>query len=76
MATSRTVRASGGVSGSRRRMPRVSAMVTAGQGPGAGGVMATPPRSPARHHSSTLGVAAVSSARRDRACLPLFVRRC
>src|SRR2546427_163631 len=52
-------RARDGVSGSRRRIPRVSAMLTAGQGPGCGGGMSRRPDL-ARRHASTLGVAAVS----------------
>ncbi len=61
-SVSRTARASGGVSGSRRRMPRVSATCATGHGPGS-----TPPRSArppsARHQVSTLGVAEVSITR-------------
>jgi hypothetical protein len=52
-------RESGGVSGSRLRMPRVSAMLTDGHGPGSRDGMAISPDS-ARHHASALGVAAVS----------------
>ena len=64
---SRMARESGGVSGSRLRMPRVSAMLTAGHGPGSRDGMSMSPDS-ARHHASALGVAAVSrSARGSRA---------
>jgi len=40
-------------------MPRVSATLTAGHGPGSSGAIVTRPDL-ARHHASTLGVAAVS----------------
>ena len=58
---SRIARDSGGVSGSRLRMPRVSAMLTAGHGPGSRAAMSMSPDS-ARHHASALGVAAVSQS--------------
>ena len=53
-------RDTGGVSASRRVIPRGSAMVTAGQGPGAAGSRVAAPLSQ-RHHVSALGVADVKT---------------
>ena len=58
---SRSARESSGVRGSRRRMPRVSAMTTFGQAPRSPRSVRTSP-TVVRHHVSTLGVADVSQS--------------
>ena len=60
-SASRIARASVGVIGSRRRIPRVSATLTAGHAAG-GAAASSIRRASARHHVSTLGVAEVSTS--------------